>query len=209
MDSEGFKDLVRRAQAGDRASMDRVLEVLRPQLERLARPFADPVRPAASTSDLLQETCLRAWQKLDTFEGGQGDEETFAKFRAWIGRIVRNLGMNLHREQLADKRSPGEKILSLDRGHKSDSHASGARIDAADAAPGPGTRLQGEEMARELRRALKTWDDRVDAEIVRMHFFEELTFPEISEQVGLRYDQVRERYRSTMRDLEKHLKRWK
>ncbi len=44
MASEGFNDLVRRAQDGDRAAMDRVLETLRPHLEHLARPYANPAK---------------------------------------------------------------------------------------------------------------------------------------------------------------------
>lgn len=87
----GFQDLVRRAQDGDRAAMDRVLEILRPQLEPMARPYADPGRPVESTADLLQEACLRAWRKIDLFRQGEDDEETFRLFRAWIGQIVRRL----------------------------------------------------------------------------------------------------------------------
>ena len=92
METQGFEELVRRAQAGDREAMDRVLEMLRPYLSRIAGPYVNPLRPVDSTADLLQESCLRAWHKIGSFQGGKGDEHTFEMFRSWIGQIVRRLG---------------------------------------------------------------------------------------------------------------------
>lgn len=208
MDSDGFHILVRKAQDGDRGAMDRVLVALRPRLEKMARGYADPIRPAQSTSDLLQESCLRAWQKLGTFQGGQGDEETFAKFQAWIGRIVRNLGLNQQREGGAMRRSPPEEVLSLDRPRPGASGTSAAGIDAPARGPSPSSHAHMDDMARRVRAALAELNDQTDAVIVRMHFFDEMSFPQIAKRLALRYDQVRERYRSTMRSLERELKKW-
>ena len=207
MQSVGFHDLVRQAQGGDRGAMDQVLAILRPHLERLARPYADPARPAASTSDLLQESCLRAWEKIGAFEGGQHDEETFAKFQAWIGRIVRNLGLNLRRDQDAEKRNPPGDLVHLDRPGPAVS-TTGAAADPPARGAGPSTLAHAGDLAEKVRASLDEMSDQTSAAVVRMHYFEEMTFPEIAAKLGLRYDQVRERYRATMRRLEQALKAW-
>lgn len=202
---EGFDDLVRRAQEGDRAAMDEVLEILRPHLEYLARPFADPSRPAVSTSDLLQETCLRAFKNIGTFVGGKNDEDTFAMFRSWIGKIVKNLGLNARRDQGRQRRSPPKKILPLRPSSHEDSTFGGGGVDAPSPGPTPSACARADELAWKVNDALEKIPDEMDASIVRMRFFEEMTFPEIAEQLGLGCEHVRERFRSTMPKLEKNL----
>lgn len=85
MEAQGFRDLVRQAQAGDQQALDRLLSVVRPYLERLAQRYADPAWPSESVSDLVQEAWVRAWRKLDQFRGAADDEQTRAAFLAWAG----------------------------------------------------------------------------------------------------------------------------
>lgn len=205
MEREGFDHLVREAQRGDRAAMDEVLEVLRPHLEHLARPFADPARPAESTSDLLQETCLRAWQRLDGFEGGKNDEETFAMFRSWIGQIVHRLGLNAQRDRGRQRRSPPQRILPLGPSRAGNETREDGGIEATAPEPTPSAYARADERSIKIQEALDDLPDAVNASIVRMRFFDAMTIPEISERLGLGYEQVRERYRSTLRRLERHL----
>ena len=205
MQPEGFHALVQRARDGDRQAMDEVLSILRPYLESLARPYADPVRPSQSTADLLQESCLRAWQRLDTFEGGANDGETFAMFRAWIGQIVRRLGLNVHRERRDTRRRPPKKILSLDR-RSGDSTRAPRTIEPPAPEKSPSSFARAGEEARRIEEALLRLGDEEAAELVRMHFLDGMTFAEISERMGLEYDEVRDRVRATMRRLQKDLR---
>lgn len=207
MECEGFQDLVRRARDGDRKAMDEVLSILRPHLEVQARPFADPSSPAESTSDLLQESCLRAWQKIDSFEGGRNDDETFAMFRSWMGQIVRRLGLNAQRNRSTKGRIPPEKIVPIrPPGGGSSSLGGGSALPASTRTPsayaGAG------EVARRLEEALDDLPDASAARIVRMRFFDGLTIPEIAEKLGLSPIQVRERHRSAMRRLRRVLGDW-
>lgn len=73
----GFRALLLRAQAGDRGAMDEVLLLLRPHLDRIARPYAASARPVASTTDLVQDACLRTWKNLGRFETRENDESGF------------------------------------------------------------------------------------------------------------------------------------
>lgn len=205
MVSKGFHDLVRRAQAGDRRAMDQVLETLRPHLERLAHAYANPARPVESTSDLVQKSCLRAWQGMEDFEGGKDDEQTFGMFRAWIGRIVRNLGLNSQRDLQAERRRPAKKILAVGAKKQGQTTRHGGGLDPPAPDPTPSAQVRGIERAQQVRDALAGLSDQMAAGIVRMHFFEGLPLREIAERLGLTHNQVRDRYRASMRRLEEYL----
>ena len=206
----GFDDLVRKAQDGDRAAMDRVLDLLRPYLARLAQPFVDPGHPVQSTADLLQESCLRAWQKLESFQGGGNDEETFAMFRSWLGQIVRRLGVDSQRARNRQRRSPPNKVLSLRVSGPGDSTVSGRGRDGMPAAqePTPSAYVRADERAQAVAAALDKMPDPTDAAIVRLHVFEGMMFSDIARRLGLGYDRVRARFAAVMRRLERELDGW-
>ena len=44
-----------------------------------------------------------------------------------------------------------------------------------------------------------------DAAVLRLHFHEELSLPDVAERLQLDFKEVRRRYRSRMRDLERLL----
>ena len=202
MNSPGFHDLVRKAQAGDREAMDKVLDLLHTHLEYLARPFADPSRPAESTSDLLQDSCLRAWQKLGSFKGGKNDEETFAMFRAWIGTIVRRLGINARRDGSRQRRRPPNKILHLGSPPPGKTPSTISKLDAPSPDPTPSANVRVDERSRKIEVALESLSDPMDTAIVRMRFYDGLTLVQVSERLGVGYEQVKERYRAAIRRLE-------
>src|SRR5258707_736764 len=52
----GFPELLARARAGDSAATDKLLVLIRPWLEQLARNHAQPLGTDGSTSDLVQVT---------------------------------------------------------------------------------------------------------------------------------------------------------
>ena len=207
MEIDGFHELVRSAQEGDREAMDGVLQKLRPLLEKLSRQYADPTRRVGSTADLLQESCLRAWQKLDGFQGGQDDDETCAMFQSWIGQIVRRLGINAERDRKRLRRSPGndKKLIPLGAPLPGQGTSDGGVVDplARDLTPSAYARV--DERAERIRAALDRLPDDAGVQIVRMRFFEGLSLQDISGRLDLGYDKVRDRYRSAMRRLEKDL----
>ncbi len=206
--ADGFQGLVDRARDGDRKAMDLVLERLRPYLVQLARRYADRGRPDESTSDLLQESCLRAWQKMPTFAGGNDDAETFAMFRAWISQIVRRRGIQSRRARSAKGRIPQDKIVRL----KSPSSGVTTTRSAGNEPPAkgasPSTNARTRELSDRLRELLRKLADRQAATIVEMRFFDEFTIAEIARKLDLGYDQVRDQYRGTMQRLTWEIKGW-
>ena len=205
---EGFHDLARRARDGDREAMDHVLVRLRPYLGEIARTYADPARPVGSTTDLVQESCLRAWSKIGDFRGGEDDEETFALFRAWMGRIVRNLGLNSLRDLAAAKRDGGRRPLRLDPNLADPAGARLAVIDPPAPSEAPSSIVRSEERHERVRAAIAALPDELGAAIVRMHYFEGLRLFEIARRLDLGYDRVRDGFRGSMRILRKELRGW-
>lgn len=79
-------ELLRRAQAGDRAAVDCLLERYRPRLRRWASGrLPRYARELLDTDDLIQETFMRTAGRLETFEArGEG------AFAAYLRQVLRN-----------------------------------------------------------------------------------------------------------------------
>jgi RNA polymerase sigma factor (sigma-70 family) len=209
MEPDGFHDLIRRAQAGDQQAMERVLELLRPHLEQLARRYADPRRASASAADLVQEVRLRAWQKLNQFRGGEGDEQTLALFRGWLGQMVQRLGMNVQRRRKARRRQPPQPIVPLGAPGADDSTTPpGPGSDPAADQPTPSMNVRADEQGRLVREALEKIPDETDRALLRLRFFEGVSLRQAARQLDLSYDTARERYQRCLRRLEAELGRF-
>src|SRR5205823_6394028 len=79
----------------------------------------------------------------------------------------------------------------------------GGGIDPAASDPTPSANVQADEQARLIRAALERIPDTTDREMVRLCFFEGLSLRQIAERLNLTYDEVRERYHSSLRLLER------
>lgn len=78
--------LLERAQAGDHDALETLLDRYRPRLQRWARGRLPPwARDLADTHDLVQETLIQAFKKVDGFEI-RGD----GAFQAWLRQILLN-----------------------------------------------------------------------------------------------------------------------
>jgi DNA-directed RNA polymerase specialized sigma24 family protein len=90
----GIHALVQRAKTGDRRAWEELDALVLPYLLNLADRLLDKTWPYRSSSDLLQDVRLRAWQNLHQFQGGDDDLQTGILFRAWLARIMRNCHSN-------------------------------------------------------------------------------------------------------------------
>lgn len=182
-----------------------LLEFVRPYMENVARGYADPLRADESTSDLVQEAWVRAWQKLDQFEGGRSEEETAAMFHGWVGQIVNRLGSNMRRDQGALKRSPGGGFIhSLERQPGRES-GNWPGMDVEGSGSSPSTVLRRDEAEELVRQALERIIDPTDREIIHLRFFDGVSLRRIAERLDLDYHAVRERYALSLVKLENQL----
>jgi RNA polymerase sigma factor (sigma-70 family) len=195
--------LLARARGGDAAAFDGLILALRPQLERLMSPYADPATAAESTSDLVQEAGLRLWQKLEQFAGGAGDAETAAKFSVWVEKLTRTIGLNAVRDRGRLRRSPPAPPLRLDTGRGETDGPPAPEPPAAGDSPSAGLLL--DERSRRIREAVDRLPQPEDRVILRLHFFEGLTLRRIAERLEMGYDRVKDRLQASMVRLEREL----
>jgi len=191
----GFHDLLARARSGDSAATEELLALIRPWLEQLARSHGRQFGLHESVSDLVQEAWLRAWQKLDQFQGADDEAAAVGMFRAWLARIVSRLGQNAVRDGAAQQRTPPGKLLRL--------NDSAAPLDPSAAEPTPSAHAQAAEQARLVHEALARMTDPLDREILAMRFFEGRSLRQIAAHLGINHEAARQRYHTALSRLQK------
>ena len=80
-------------------------------------------------------------------------------------------------------------------------------VDPAASGSSPSAGARRKEEAAAVRAALARLSDAEEREVVRLRFFESLSFREVAARLGLTYDQVRERFHVGMQRLEKEMRR--
>lgn len=204
MEWPGVHDLVQRARAGEAEAIDRLCALVRPYLLRLAEQALGPGWPHKSVSDLTQETWIRAWQGMKTFRGGDNDAQTGALLRAWLRRTLNNVRKNDRRFETARKRKQPTPMLPIDPGGAADAEAGG--VDPPAHEPSPSENVRAAERTYLVHEALRKLADPMDREIVRLRFFEGLSFPKIGERFGRDESTIRERFQDILQKLAQELK---
>jgi RNA polymerase sigma-70 factor (ECF subfamily) len=163
--------------AGDRAAFRVLFDRYAPILYRV---MLRQLRAAEEAHDLVQQTFLQLHRARFDFRQG-------AKLRPWIFTIA----LNLKREHFRRTRRRPEAPLELD-----------GRKDPATNGESPLDR----EEARALRLAIEGLppDQR---EVIELHWFEGLSFPEVAEIVGAGLSAVKVRAHRGYRRLREELKR--
>jgi len=83
---ESIRDLIAKAQAGDRSAFDALLEEHRPRLEALiGSKLGAALRASTTIEDVLQDALLEAFRSLERFEW-RGEDS----FMRWLGGIAEN-----------------------------------------------------------------------------------------------------------------------
>ena len=200
--SSSIAELLRRAQTGDRAALNELLERMRPHLEAVARNFADPARPSESVSDLVQEAGLLAWQNLAGFRGGATDEATEKQLLAWLTQILRRTGLDNRRAARAQRRAPAMPVLSLDAPA---AETSGPGLQPTTGDPTPSANARSEEAREQIATAMARLSDSVNQALAQLVFVEGQSLRQAGEQLNLTYDQVRHRYHKILAQLENEL----
>jgi RNA polymerase sigma factor (sigma-70 family) len=199
---EGITALIANAKGGDAEALERLYRVVQPYLLRLAQQTHGPGWPDKSVSDLTQETWLHAWRALDQFHGADNDADTGALLRAWFARTMKNLWLNQRRNDQAQRRMPAAGIVSLTRPEDT----SGAMHDPAARDPSPSTNVREKEGRELLEQALARLPDSVDREILRLRFFEALSFAQIGARLGRDESTIRYRLQRALEFLGDELK---
>ena len=197
--------LIDAARQGDPQAAGSLHALTQPYLLGLAQKVIGPNWPHESVSDLVQETWLRAWRGLDSFQGGGSDEDTAALFRAWLASTLKNVWCNHLRAYQAQRRQPSA-VVSLDS--RSSGEIAGQPL--VDDPPGrertPSENVRTHERRRLVEQALQGLGDPLDRELVWLRFFEELSFAEIGARLGRDESTIRYHLQRILATLGRQLK---
>jgi RNA polymerase sigma factor (sigma-70 family) len=191
--------LVRRAQRGDQGAWEPLFALVQPYLLGLAGRLLGPGWPGQSVSDLVQDTWVRAWKAIGTFQGGADDAQTGAMLRAWLAQTMKNLWRNDVRAAGAGRRRAPAALVPVD----SDGSTGGAAVPGRD--PSPSTALHADDRRRRVGAALDGIADPLDRDIVRRYFFDGISLTRIAEQLGVSLDRARLGFHRGLETLRPHL----
>jgi len=166
-------DLIRRAHAGDQDALGQLLAGQRDQLIRQAEQSLDPrVKARIDASDVVQQTCLSAFQQFGEFYGRDP-----AQFAAWLRQIHDRNIQNAVRHHQANMRAAGrdEPFDCCELGTSGQTTPSQHAIQREDAA-----RL--DDALSHLPVGQRT--------VLRLRYLEGCTLDEVAEQLGLTRDAV-------------------
>ncbi len=170
-------ELVLRVAAGDRDAFRLIVERHQTRIFYLGLQF---LRSMEDAQDYAQEVFLRAYRKIDSFRGQ-------VPFAAWLYRLAFNLAVNgyhVSRRRLAEASSDDVVIAARE--------------------PPPETRLIEAERAEEVRRVLARLPEAYNI-VIRMHYFDGMSYPEISRATGLPVNTIKSHVFRAKRILRKHL----
>ncbi len=156
-------ELVRRVLSGDVPAYRHIVERHQGRIMYLGLKF---LRSWENAEDFSQEVFLRAFEKLSLFEGR-------GSFAAWLYRLAYNLAVN---------RCRGAREAAMTGALDEEAVADKARpIEEV---------LVSAEAARQVDRALEELPAHA-ALIVKMHYFDGLSYPEISEILDMPVNTVK------------------
>lgn len=108
-DDEVFLRLLAEAESGDRAAFNRVIEVIYPELKRLAH-----FQLARERSSHTLSTTAVVHEAYERFSSQDGPWTDKAHFMRTAARIMRHLLVDYARRRNADKRGAGEQPVTLE-----------------------------------------------------------------------------------------------
>lgn len=166
--------ILRRARSGDDKAVDELFERYLPRVRRIvALRLGTPLKDFATYEDIVQESLLRAFEKLDSFQ-----EMTEGTFRNWMATCVMS-AVNLYfRKEAAQKRGRGRvrQLGNLGREGLSDSIFKGK-------GPGASTLVGRKEMENRIETVLLSLEDHHREVIILRHLCE-MTSREIADALG-------------------------
>jgi RNA polymerase sigma-70 factor, ECF subfamily len=147
------------------------------------------VRDPETARDLVQETFVRAYVKLSSFQGGSA-------FGTWLYAIAVNQARGDHRRRSAVKRGDATSLDAL---------REAADVDPVDPADTPAARTETKEECARLLVEL----DRLDPEqreVVVLREFQDLSYEEIADVVGVPVGTVRSRLFRAREELRERMR---
>jgi len=190
--------LVRLARKGDAGAAEKLFERYLPRVRQIvAYRLGFRLSDFDAFEDLVQESLLNLFEKLDQFE-----ERSEATFRNWVARCVGNTVLNHIRDEKAVKRGGG-RVRPLSSFDSEDL----SKIVFAGKDPSPSSVLRGKELRDRTEAVLLELKEHYREAII-LRSFCEMSFEEVAGALGLRTEAAaRKMVSRAMAELRQKLER--
>jgi RNA polymerase sigma-70 factor (ECF subfamily) len=184
IDSADTQHLLRQVRAGEQKAKERLFARHRPFLRRFVALRADPrLRTRLDPSDVVQETQLEAYRRLDDYLANPK-----LCFRLWLRQLAYDRLLQLRRRHLKTKRRSVERDTPLP-----EDSAVQLASRLLSASSEPAVQLLMKEFARRVREAVHQLPE-PDREIVLLRNFEELSNHEAAQLLDIKLATASQRY---------------
>lgn len=180
MANQDDQQLIRRTLDGQNEAFG---QLIRKYQDRLYNGMVQILRNEPEAEDVVQDAFVLAFTKLDTFKGNSA-------FFTWLYRIAYNVAITRLR-----RRKPSVSIEGKDES---------GRLDFPDGGPAPEERMQQQEQATQLKKAMGRLSQEHRA-ILILREMDELDYDAISEVLDLPIGTVRSRLHRARGHLREHL----
>ncbi|HZU35806.1 MAG TPA: sigma-70 family RNA polymerase sigma factor [Gemmataceae bacterium] len=187
----GVQDLVRRAQAGDSEAWESLFALVQAFLQGAVARCLKQDWQVESARDLVQETWLRVVKCIGQFRGGGDDYQTGAMFRAWLAKIVRNLGNN---------RAAKARPVAIGGDGVGAATPAAPFFDLIADDPSPSQRMRDQETIEKVQAVLENLPA-LEREIVRLYFWKQLSYVEIGRCLGRDESTIRYHFHQALEHL--------
>jgi RNA polymerase sigma-70 factor, ECF subfamily len=184
--ADKIEGLVRRAQAGDSAAFEQLVDYYKHRIYNyVLRMVGDP----DTAEDIAQETFIRAYSSLASFRGA-------SSIQTWLYRIASNLAIDTmrRRKYRYNSFSLDEPLSTLD---------SEVSRDIEDDTPGPQRQLQTRQLQQKVTDAIVQLSPKLRTVII-LYELQGMSYDEIAEIVGAPLGTIKSRLfnaREQLREL--------
>ncbi|MES2962253.1 MAG: sigma-70 family RNA polymerase sigma factor, partial [Bdellovibrionota bacterium] len=167
-------ELVQDVKKGERKAFSELVVRHQRALLRLTLRFT---REQALAEDIVQESFIKAFQKIDLFEGR-------SSFKSWLYQIAMNTAKNRFRERQADLINIEDTHVGVDAGAESG--------------------MVRNDIAKKIRDEVERLPEKQRIALT-LRVFEDLSFKEIAQIMGCPYDTAKANYRHALLKLRERL----
>jgi RNA polymerase sigma-70 factor (ECF subfamily) len=187
--SDEIDQLLQRAAEGDKESWGALLVKYRERLRQMvALRFDQRLQGRIDASDVIQETYLEAWTRLDEYL-----RQPKLPFYLWLRFLARQKLVTLRRHHLgAEMRDPRREV-SLDQSPSPETSSAALADQLLGREPRPSEAARRAELKLRLQEALNSMDP-LDREVLALRHFEQLSPAEIAQVLDLKPETARKRY---------------
>lgn len=195
-EQEKTQELLEQARQGDDDAINALIEHHRNALRHLVRMRLDrKIQRRVDVSDVVQDVLIEVNRRLKTYL-----ENPVMPFHLWIRHIARDRIIDAHRRHRGSaKRSVDkEQPMVIPGGFDQSSIILAAQL--VDREKTPAASTMEKELARRVEQAITELDD-LDAEVIVMRHYEQLTNQEIAQALELTEPAASMRYLRAVRRL--------